>query len=67
MPIKKLRPSFNFDEEKINKLKEIAPEAFADNRINWEVLKESLGEYLEDDEQDYSGRIDAACARCVGC
>jgi len=52
MPIEKLRPSFSFDEEKIKQLKEIAPEAFADNQVNWEVLKEALGEYLEEDEQD---------------
>lgn len=48
MPIEKLRPSFSFDEERINELKKIAPEAFADGKINWEVLKEALGEHLED-------------------
>lgn len=52
MPIEKLRPSFSFDEERIKQLKQIAPEAFADNLINWEVLKEALGNYLEDDEAD---------------
>lgn len=52
MPIEKLRPSFSFDEERINQLKQIVPEAFADNQINWEVLKEALGNYLEDDEGD---------------
>lgn len=52
MPIEKLRPSFSFDEERIKQLKQIAPEAFADNHINWEVLKEALGNYLEDDEGD---------------
>lgn len=49
MPIEKLRPSFLFDEERIKELKKIAPEAFADGKINWEVLKEVLGEYLEDE------------------
>lgn len=52
MPIEKLRPSFSFDEERIKQLKQIVPEAFADNQINWEVLKEALGNYLEDDEGD---------------
>ncbi len=52
MPIEKLRPSFSFDEERIKQLKQIAPEAFADNQINWEVLKEALGNYLEEDEGD---------------
>jgi len=49
MPIEKLRPSFSFDEERLKELKKIAPEAFADGKINWEVLKESLGEHLEDE------------------
>jgi len=52
MPIEKLRPSFSFDEERIKQLKQIAPEAFADNQVNWEVLKEALGNYLEEDELD---------------
>jgi adenine-specific DNA-methyltransferase len=51
MPHSKLRPSFTFDEEKLNELKKIAPEAFADGKINWDTLRESLGEYLEDYEE----------------
>ncbi len=49
MPIERLRPSFSFDGERIKELKKIAPEAFADGKINWETLKEALGEYLEDE------------------
>lgn len=49
MPIEKLRPSFSFDEDRLKELKKITPEAFADGKINWEVLKEALGEHLEDD------------------
>jgi len=52
MPIEKLRPSFSFDEERIKQLKQIVPEAFADNQVNWEVLKEALGNYLEEDDID---------------
>jgi adenine-specific DNA-methyltransferase len=52
MPIEKLIPKFLFDEEKIKQLKQIAPEAFADGKINWETLKENLGDYLEEDVQD---------------
>ena len=52
MPIEKLRPSFSFDEERIKQLKQIVPEAFADNQVNWEVLKEALGNYLEEDDLD---------------
>jgi len=56
MPIEKLRPSFTLDEDRINELKKIAPEAFADGKINWETLKEALGECLEDDEaQEHFG------------
>lgn len=52
MPIEKLRPSFSFDEERINELKIIAPEAFADGKINWETLKEALGEHLEEENSE---------------
>ena len=49
MPHERLRPSFTFDEDRIKELKKIAPEVFADNKINWDVLKEALGEYLEEE------------------
>ena len=48
-PIEKIKPKFSFDEERVKQLKQIAPEAFADGKINWETLKESLGENLEED------------------
>ncbi len=50
MPHERLRPSFVFDEEKIEHLRQIAPEAFADGKINWEVLKQALGEQLEEED-----------------
>lgn len=49
MPHEKLRPSFTIDEEKLSQLKQVIPEAFADGKINWEVLKEALGERLEEE------------------
>lgn len=52
MPIEKLIPNFVFDEVRLNELKQIAPEAFADGKINWNTLKESLGDYLEEDGQE---------------
>ena len=52
MPIEKLYPKFTLTEEKLQELKLLLPEAFADGKINWESLKESLGEFLEEDEQD---------------
>ncbi len=52
MPYERLRPSFVFDEERLNYLQQIAPEAFTDGKVNWEVLKESLGEHLEEEGQE---------------
>ncbi|MFC1993115.1 site-specific DNA-methyltransferase [Chloroflexota bacterium] len=49
MPQEKLRPSFTFDKERMEQLKVIVPEAFADGKINWETLHEALGDYLEDE------------------
>ena len=48
MPITKLRPSFTLTEDRLNELKAVVPEAFADGKINWEALREALGEHLED-------------------
>ena len=56
MAHERLRPSFTFDEDRINELKKIAPECFADGKINWEVLKVSLGDYYEPDE-DEKGQV----------
>lgn len=52
MPIERLKPSFSFDEERIKELKRIAPEAFADGKINWEVLKQALGDFTEDESDE---------------
>lgn len=52
MPIQKLRPSFTFDEERLDQLRDVVPEAFADGKVNWDVLKEALGEHLEDEDAD---------------
>ena len=50
--ITRLRPTFTFDQERIDALRAIAPEAFADGRINWEVLHDALGDHLEDEGRD---------------
>jgi len=52
MSNERLKPSFTLDEDRIKELKKVVPEAFADNQINWETLKEALGEYLEEEEVD---------------
>jgi adenine-specific DNA-methyltransferase len=50
MPIHKLRPSFTFTESRLAELRAVVPEAFADGKIDWDVLREALGEYLEDED-----------------
>ena len=51
MEPQRLRPSFKFDEERIEQIKAIVPEAFADSKINWETLHEALGDHLEPEDQ----------------
>ena len=52
MPIQKLRPSFTFDQDRLDQLRAVVPEAFADGKVNWDTLKEALGERLEDEDSD---------------
>lgn len=52
MSYERLRPTFTFDPERIEQLKVIAPEAFADGAINWEALRSALGNYVEEEGAD---------------
>ncbi len=52
MPIERLKPAHFFDEERLASLKALAPEAFADGKINWSTLKDALGGELEETEED---------------
>jgi len=52
MPIQRIRPTFTFDEDRLAQLRAIVPEAFADGKINWDTLREALGEHLEDEGPD---------------
>lgn len=49
MPVTKFRPSFTFTQDRLAQLQTLVPEAFADGKINWESLKQALGEFLEDE------------------
>jgi len=49
MAIEHLKQGFSIDQERLKLLEQVIPEAFVDGKINWETLKEVLGEYLEDD------------------
>lgn len=57
MPLTKLRPSPSplLTDERLAQLRAILPEAFADGKINWDTLREILGEHLEDDAQEHFG------------
>jgi adenine-specific DNA-methyltransferase len=55
MSIQKLEPSSNLDQERIEMLKQLFPEVVSDGKINWDVLKEVLGEQLEEDEAEHFG------------
>lgn len=52
MSITKFRPAFTFTQDRLEQLKAIVPEAFADGKINWDSLKQALGEFLEDESPD---------------
>lgn len=55
--------SLNIMEEKLNRLKEIIPEAFTENKIDWEKLKAVLGDDIEFKNERYvlnwAGKSDA--------
>lgn len=55
MSIEKLRPSFTFTEDRLRELQQVVPEAFADGKINWDTLRDALGEHLEDEELEHFG------------
>jgi adenine-specific DNA-methyltransferase len=49
MTIEKLKPNFSLEQERVEILKQLVPEAIADGKINWDVLKEAVGEHLEEE------------------
>lgn len=51
-PWEKLEPTFSLVEDRLRILRQTLPEAFTDGKINFETLKELLGEAIADDEQD---------------
>jgi adenine-specific DNA-methyltransferase len=52
MTITKLRPTFTLDQDRLDALAAIVPEAFADGKINWDALREALGDRVEDEGRD---------------
>ncbi len=52
MTVERLRPSYTFTQDRLAELQSVVPEAFADRKINWDVLKEALGAFLEEESPD---------------
>lgn len=52
MPVQKLRPTYKFNEEQLKQLREIAPEAFKDNLLDFNALYEALADEIADDDLD---------------
>ncbi|WP_418604609.1 site-specific DNA-methyltransferase [Hwangdonia sp.] len=52
MAHEKLRPEFTFDDDKINQLKQIVPECFEDGKINFETLRQNLGDWAQHEDDD---------------
>lgn len=50
MAHERIKPEFLFDEEKIKQLKQIAPECFEDGKLNFETLRQNLGDWAQDEE-----------------
>ena len=44
----------NVTADNIERLREIFPEVFADGRVDFDALKQTLGEYVDDQEERYS-------------
>lgn len=53
--IEKIRPTFSLTEDRLNALKQILPEAFSDGHINFETLRELLGDDVEDERDEHFG------------
>jgi len=52
MSYERLTPNYSLTKEKLEEIKRIIPDAFADGRINWQFLKDELSDHLEDDGAD---------------
>lgn len=50
MAHEKLRPQYLFDAEKIEKQKQLTPECFEDGKINFETLRQNLGDWTQNEE-----------------
>jgi adenine-specific DNA-methyltransferase len=51
----RVKPQLVVKEDRIEKLKELFPEAFGDGELNFDTLREALGDFIEDDSQEHFG------------
>lgn len=51
----RLEPTFSLEDERLASLKQIVPEAFTDGKVDFERLKELLGEVVEDESSEHFG------------
>lgn len=50
MAVQKLQPLYKFNEEQLKQLRQIAPEAFKDNILDYNALYKALANNIDDDE-----------------
>ena len=51
MPITKLRPSYTLQDDCLEQLKALFPEAFADGALDWDALRDLLGAPLKEGDE----------------
>lgn len=51
----RLEPTFSLEDERLASLNQIVPEAFTDGKVDFERLKELLGEVVEDESAEHFG------------
>lgn len=51
----RLQPTYSLEEDRLNALKQILPEAFADGKINFDTLRELLGDDVEEERDEHFG------------
>lgn len=55
MPHTRLRPTYTFDQDRLDQLRAVVPEAFADGKIDWDTLRDLLGDTVEDPAVEHFG------------
>lgn len=53
--MERLKPTFSLEGERIDALKRILPEAFTDGKINFETLRQLLGDDIENENEEHFG------------